>query len=297
MKYQEAYVRKMVQELNKYDNFFWNTSNEPWLFNGAQLNSKEEPAWSGIEMKDSTKAFIQRVAEWIKDEESKLPKKHLISVDITNEGHVVKQTDLETFYKDLDILNVHYDIAARSLDMNYYRTNKIFSFNETGLTKDKMDPVYRTAGWYYLMSGGGLYGNLDYTFYHNGYENGTFNPQFPGWYIGSGDTLVKYQLAILQKYMDALPLEKMFRDTVSCLTPGARVISWPANCYSAFFKGDGDIVPEFNLPAGRYKAEWVNILTGKHENPEEFDHKGGRKVCQTYKRTGGGGTLKIIRNE
>lgn len=293
MKYQEAYVRKIVQELNKYDNFIWNVANEPWLFNGAALNNKTEPAWSGIEMKDSTKAFIQLVAGWIKDEESRLAKKHLIGVDITNEGHVVKQSDLETYYKDLDILNVHYDTAARSLDLNYYNANKIFTFNETGLTKDKMDPVYRTSGWCYLMSGGGLYGNLDYTFHHKGHEDGSFNPVFPGWYIGSGDPQVKHQLAILQKYMDSLPLEKMFRDTVSCLTPGAIVISWPGNCYSAFFKGDGRINVLFNLPAGKYKSEWINIMTGKSENSTIFHHKGGKHDFNFYNISEGGGTLRI----
>lgn len=292
-RYQEAYVRKMVRELNDYDNFFWNAANEPWLNNAASLNNEIEPAWSGIEMKDSTKAFIQQVAAWIKDEESKLPKKHLIGVDITNEGHLVKQSDLETYYKDLDILNVHYDVTARSLDMNYFRTDKIFTFNETGLTKDKMDPVYMTAGWNYLMSGGGLYGNLDYTFYHKGHEDGTFDPKFPGWYIGSGYPQVKNQLAILQRFMDDMPLEKMFRDTVSCSTEGARLISWKGNYYAAFFMGNGEVQPVFDLPEGNYSAWWTDIITGEAEQNEDFKHQGGIKQFRKYLRKGGGGALRI----
>ncbi|MBN1143360.1 MAG: hypothetical protein JXA72_03015 [Bacteroidales bacterium] len=296
MKYQEVYVRKMVQELNPYNHFFWNVSNEPWLYNSAGPDGKEQE-WSGIEMLEETKAFVELVAAWIRDEESSFPKKHLIGVDITNEGHLVKQSDLDTYYKDLDILNVHYDTPARSLDLNYYRTDKILTFNETGLTTDKMDPQYLTDGWYYLMSGGGLYGNLDYTFHHNGYEDGTFDPVFPGWYIGSGDPEVKYQLAILQKFMDAMPLEKMFRDTISCLNPEVRMISWPGNYYAAFFKGDGEIAPVFELPKGKYHSWWTNILTGKFENAEHFKHAGGEKVFKPYKITGGGGVLKITRNQ
>ena len=292
MKYQEAYVRKIIQELNQYNHFFWNVSNEPWLYNSAGPDGKEQ-GWSGIEMFDETKTFVQMVAGWIKDEESRLPKKHLIGVDITNEGHLVKQSDLDTYYKDLDILNVHYDTSARSLDLNYYRIDKILTFNETGLTKDKTDPVYCTGGWYYLMSGGGLYGNLDYTFHHNGYEDGTFDPVFPGWYIGSGDPEVKYRLVILQKFMDAMPLEKMFRDTISCISPGCRLISWPGNYYAAFFKGDGEVIPVFDLPEGKYRSWWTNIRTGEFENAESFKHAGGGKVFKPYKRTGGGGAFKI----
>jgi len=293
-KYQETYVRKLVQELNRYDHFLWNVSNEPWLNNAARLNDKE-PEWEGIEMEKRTKDFVQMVASWIKDEESRMSKKHLIGVDITNKGHVVKETDLQTVYKDLDILNVHYDNDAASLDMNYYRVNKIITYNETGLTQTKMSPIYRTDGWYYLMSGGGLYNNLDYTFYHNGYEDGTHDPQFPGWYKGCGDPKIKYQLAILQKFMDNLPLEKMYRDTVSCITGEGRVISWPGHIYAAFFRGSGEIAPVFNLPKGVFSAEWVNILNGEITDTETFTHAGGEKRIKPHIRNGGGGALQIVR--
>jgi len=32
------------------------------------------------------------------------------------------------------------------------------------------------------------------------------------------------------------------------------------------------------LPAGRYRAEWLNTLTGAVEKPEAFDHAGGARV-------------------
>lgn len=31
------------------------------------------------------------------------------------------------------------------------------------------------------------------------------------------------------------------------------------------------------LPAGKYKAEWVNLWTGAAEKAEAFDHPGGTK--------------------
>ena len=197
--YQERYVRRMVRELNGYNHFVWNVSNEPWLNNAKQLDNKK-PAWSGIEMQNGTKAFVKMVARWITEEESSLPKRHLIGVDITNEGHLVRDPDLATYYKDLQILNVHYDTNARSLELNYGRTDKILTYNETGLTKTKMAPSYRTDGWYYLMSGGGLYNNLDYTFHHDGAEDGTFDPVFPSWYKGCGDPRIKKHLAVLQDF-------------------------------------------------------------------------------------------------
>lgn len=178
---------------------------------------------------------------------------------------------------------------ARSKEPGFSRGGNKFDL-------DKWDPVYRSSGWYYLMSGGGLYGNLDYTFHHNGYEDGTFDPNFPGWYIGSGDPQVKDQLGILQRFMDAMPLGNMFRDSISCLSPGGRVISWPGNYYAAFFKGNGEIKPVFDLPSGKYRSWWTNILTGKFENTEHFTHSGGEKVFKPYHRTGGGGAFKITKD-
>ena len=294
--YQEAYVRKMVRELNQYNHFIWNASNEPWLNNAVGLNNVK-PEWLGIEMTNETKAFVQQVAHWIKDEEAKLPKKHLIGVDITNEGHLIKQSDLESYYKDFQILNVHYDSHAKSLDLNYHRTDKIITFNETGLTDSTYDPRYRTDGWYYCMAGGGLYGNLDYTFYTNGHENGTFNPIFPGWYKGSGDQKVKYQLGILQKFMDSLPLEKMFRDTVVCSDKNARVISWKGNVYAAFFRGDGIVSTDFELLPGTYKSEWIDILTGAVRDVETFTHTGGKKSIKSHQLSGGGGALRVYKTK
>ena len=95
--------------------------------------------------------------------------------------------------------------------------------------------------------------------------------------------------------MDNLPLENMFRDTTSCKNANARVISWKGNAYAAFFRGNGEISPVFNLPQGTYRSEWVNILTGESEDAETFSHEGGNKSIKVHICEGSGGALRVIR--
>ena len=97
--------------------------------------------------------------------------------------------------------------------------------------------------------------------------------------------------------MDSLPLEKMFRDEVSCIQGDGRVISWKGNAYAAFFRGDGHVRPVFDLPRGSYRAEWVDVLTGEVRDPESYNHSGGPRTVKTHNRKGGGGALRILREE
>ena len=69
------------------------------------------------------------------------------------------------------IFNFHYASPPNAVEMNYH-LNKVIGDNETGF-RGTNDAPYRMEGWDFIMAGGGLYNNLDYSF-TVGYEDGTF---------------------------------------------------------------------------------------------------------------------------
>lgn len=89
---QKIYTQKLVEVLNQYDNLIINICNEPWFFNQQHDGFSSPPP-------AATKEWIQEVASWIVEKESKLPKKHLIAIDYTNEGEVIPEDDLSGYYK------------------------------------------------------------------------------------------------------------------------------------------------------------------------------------------------------
>src|SRR5581483_2600579 len=78
--------------------------------------------------------------------------------------------------------------------------------DETGF-RGSDDAVYRAEGWNFLLAGGGLYDNLDYSFTTE-HEDGTAMPDAPG---GGGRTL-RRQLAVLKRFIDSFDLVAMRPD-------------------------------------------------------------------------------------
>ena len=68
---------------------------------------------------------------------------------------------------------------------------RLLAFNETGFNGTAADN-YRTQGWNFLLSGGGMYGNLDFSF-TAGHEDGTATPRFTGNYNAGGSPAIRAQ--------------------------------------------------------------------------------------------------------
>ncbi len=103
--YQEKFVRKIVREFNRYDNLIINIINEPWFINGAYPGFSTPPS-------EETKAWIGQVSDWIVEKESNLPNRHLLSIDYCNLGKPILEKDLETVFKNISVINHHYDRDA-----------------------------------------------------------------------------------------------------------------------------------------------------------------------------------------
>jgi hypothetical protein len=275
-----------VRELNRYDNLLFNLCNEPWFYN------QEKPGFASP-ASAAAKAWIQRASEWVRSEEANLPKKHLVSVDLMNQGSRLAPAELGGVFRDIDVFNVHYDANADIVRENP-GLDRALAFNETGFNGTP-DECYRTQGWRFLLSGGALYGNLDLSF-TVGHEDGTAIPRFStGTYDAGGSANLRRQLRILLDFMQVLPLGRMRPDN-SVVVGGAD--SWcalasPAEAFAIWFPGDGPVEPLINLPAGEWTYEWVDILTGAI-TAQVASHSAW--VAKVHgERHGGGVALRITR--
>ncbi len=251
---QETYARKLVHELNRHGNVLINLCNEPWFYNQDRPGFAAQPP-------AGTKAWIQRIAQWVRDEESRLPNRHVLCVDISNQGTVITPDDLTRFFPQVDGFNVHYDANADSLTLNP-SLPRYLAFNETGFN-GMSDEAYRVQGWRYLLAGGAVYSHLDFSF-TAGYEDGTATPVFTGTYNAGGSPALRRQLKVLLDFMRSIPFVQMRRDD-SVVVGGADswiALAQPGVAWAFWFPGEGPITPGLALPPGWYRAEWVDILTG-----------------------------------
>lgn len=251
---QKDYCVKIISELNQYDNLIINVANEPWFSN------QERPGFASTPP-IATKEWIREVSNWIVEAESELPKKHLLSVDYTNEGQIIPEKDLNYYYKNISIFNHHYDRNAKSAEYNYGKVDRVLSFNETGLMPP-ITPQYRIQGWKYIFSGGALYNNLDFT-YQVGAEDGSGSTEFicEG-YSGCTDPKVKYQLANLLKFINSINFIKMKPnfDAVALNYGDENIypLVWEGIEYAVYFEGGKKAKIKINVSEGTWDVKWIN---------------------------------------
>ena len=277
---QKQYCIKLVEELNQYDNLIINAANEPWFDNQEHPGFASPPPLA-------TKKWIERVSDWIVETEKTLPKKHIISVDYSNEGQIIPEKELNTFFKNISVFNHHYDRNAQSVKLNYDRTNRVMSFNETGLMPP-VTPQYRIQGWKYIFSGGALYNNLDFTF-QIGYEGGSGGTDFTcEWYNGCTDQNMKYQLAALLKFMNSISFIKMKPDYQAvALNYGDENIYplvWQGHEYAIYFEGGSKAKIKLHVPPGKWQVKWIHPSDLKELSEETIEIQKGSLdlMCPNY---------------
>jgi hypothetical protein len=283
---QEAYARKLVAELNRYDNVFFNLCNEPWFYNQEKPGFVSQPP-------RPVKEWIGRVSEWVVDEETRLGRRHLLGVDVSNQGTALAPVDLAGAFRNLSVFTYHYDANADSLLLNRGVARAI-GFNETGFNGVK-DDAYRNQGWNYLLSGGSLYGNLDFSF-TVGHEDGSDTPRFSTpLYDSGGSPALRRQLAILLRFMDALPFVRMRPDDGFVVggSDAWRALAAPGDAYAVWLPGAGPVEVTLALPSGEWRFEWVDILTGAVTAQTARHESWATRV--RGERRGGGAALRVFR--
>ena len=102
-----------------------------------------------------------------------------------------------------------------------YGLDRAVGFDETGF-RGTADLPYRTEAWDFLLAGGAVYSNLDYS-YSAAHPDGTAKvTTSPG---GGGPELRK-QLAILKEFMDGLDFVRMKPDN-AVVKDGRIARRWP----------------------------------------------------------------------
>ncbi|MFW5752030.1 MAG: hypothetical protein ACOCW8_01690 [bacterium] len=266
--YQEAFTRKMVQEVNHFDNFFFEIQNEPYADSKVKVmpvntyqHNWQDRALDRIDLATpESLAWQKKIADIIVDEESKLPKKHLIAQNYANFFYSLPKVE-----DNIDILNFHYSYPeANRLNYGY---NLPIGFDEAGFAITDSS-AYRRQAWNFILSGGALYNNLDYSF-AVGYEDGTCDNNAPGF----GGKEFRKHLSVLKKFVESFDFLKMKPDYESVvLAPGAmwQVLSEKGKQYAIYLEGGNQTEITLQIPAGKYNVKWINTETGEIDKSKKI---------------------------
>ena len=258
---QETLVRKIVNELKNFDNVIYEICNEPY-FGGVAME------WQ------------HHIASVINETEKAFHSPHLISQNIANGSAKILNP-----HPGVSVFNFHYASPPTAVAENY-NLNKVIGDNETGF-RGTSDSTYRREGWEFILAGGGLYNNLDYSFTADE-EKGTF--VYPSTQPGGGSPALRSQLSHLKDFIYRFDFVHMQPDS-TIITGGlsekakAYMLTQPGKQYAGYVFGSSQINLELMLPAGTYRIEWMNPLTGKIEKHELLQYTGGKATIISPKYT------------
>jgi hypothetical protein len=252
----EALTRKIAAELHEFDNLYFEVCNEPY-FGGVTI------PWQ------------HHIVDTLVAAEQSPAHPHLISMNIANGAAKVDRP-----HPAVSIFNFHYATPPDTVGQNY-GLNKAIGDNETGF-KGTGDTHYRREGWEFMLAGGALYNNLDYSF-AAGHEDGTF--AYPPTQPGGGGRALRQQLQVLKQFLDGLEFVKLRPDQtvvaggLSAATR-ARALVDPGRQYAVYLFGGGTGELRLNLAPGQYAVQWVNPLDGQVLREQRLQHAEGQAVLE-----------------
>ncbi len=273
----EAYVRKIVREVNRFDNFYFEIHNEPF--------------WNEPGIKDDQEvAFHTRMLEIIREEEALLPNRHLVAHNFPQQMNAMST--------DFDILNDHYPVAVpgttlagtENLLRDHYSRGKILAMGEADT---QTEPQARLETWMFLIGGGAIYNGLAFT-------NTIYTTDDEAGDNALGNA-TRGSIRKAAKFINALDLVSLRRDLSwvrSGIPTGAtlQAMANPGQQHVAYFhhgKGglvnfqlaydpiddtDHQIAPVVTLEKGSWRATWTRPSDLTVLATEEFDHAGGDKT-------------------
>jgi len=174
---QEKMVRKIISELKDFDNLYYEVCNEPYFGDTLALRDWED-----------------HMTKIIADVEKDFNQKHLISNNVANHHRLVSKPR-----ESVSIYNFHYVRPPKTVTANYH-LNCVIGDNETGFDGIK-DVTYRREAWDFIMAGGALFNNLDYSFTTEN-EDGSFLVEKGQ--PGGGSKALRSQLKILAEFMKGI---------------------------------------------------------------------------------------------
>jgi len=256
IRYQLGMVRKLVEELNEFDNVYYEICNEPYWLKGIP---EVDSSIHAQQVTPEIYAWQKNIASAVKEVEKRLPKKQLIAQNFANNYLKIENPD-----SAVSILNFHYAYPPKTVTDNY-SLNKPVSFDETfeGLNAS----ARRREAWCFMLEGGAVYNNLDWSF---------ANDDMTGMGLNSygrrqSGQKVRHQLEILQQnlrdfnFVKAKPLDSTYKRG---LTDGINLYGLGINGEDYMFywiKTKEVSLPDWDcpLPAGKYMIKWMDPATGR----------------------------------
>jgi len=278
----EAYVRKITQEVNDFDNVILDICDEPFQ-DGCQT--------------DLYNPWISKMINAILSVESTLPKKHLIAQTI--DSHTRGGPGDFSSDPRVNVLENEYTWGIANLDEEYVH-NKPMVLIETcyypDYDGDKIS-ASRVEAWEFIIGGGAAFMHL----------NGLYST-FNSGAAGTENSRILGQLKILKDFMYGFDFISMRQDTA--LVAGgipqgafARAIGEPAEQYALYIHHSKlgcwfwepmqmgacyEVIPGnyreelmLNIAKGTYNAEWIEPSTGKVISSERVIHSGGTRTFNT----------------
>ncbi len=246
VKYQDAMVRRIVRDLNRFDNLYYETINEPY--------------WEEVPLE-----WEHHIADLIVAEERNLPLKHLISRNVANGSKKVEEP-----VGAFSIFNFHYPRPKPDCIPTNYHLNKVIGCNETGFDGPADEP-YRIQAWQFMLAGGALFNNLDPSF-GIGDEAGSVLP--PGTEKHGGGPALRSQIRIVKDFVESFDFVRMAPDTSVVTDPGGAnaiyVLAEKGRQYGTYILKEKDKTCRqiaLRVPAGSYTVQFVDVLTGPAGKP------------------------------
>ena len=187
------------------------------------------------------------VADVIAETERQLPAKHLIAQNIANNSAKITGP-----HPAVSIFNFHYASPPDTVRMNY-ALNRVVGDDETGFAGTS-DATYRVEAWDFVIAGGGLFNNLDYSFVA-GQEDGTF--VYPQSQPGGGSAALRRQLKILRDFISGFDFVRMTPDdsVITADRPArgsARALVERDKAMAIYVRKE--------ISTGRWSARWTGTL-------------------------------------
>jgi hypothetical protein len=233
---EDAYIKKLVETLRSFDNIYYEICNEPY-FGGP------------------TTEWQKHLSEVISGAEQNYSFKHLISQNYANGSDKIKEPN-----PLVSIYNFHYAIPPDAVGLNY-GLNRVIGDNETGF-RGTNDSAYRQEAWDFIVAGGGLFNNLDYSFIV-GHEDGTF--VYPATQPGGGSVAYRRQLRTLVEFMHRFDFIHMKPDhsiIKSPVPPGVSLRALAGSDEYALYLHSAPIPAQFSA---RWTGELQPAVSGDYE--------------------------------
>jgi Cellulase (glycosyl hydrolase family 5) len=266
---QQAVITKVVQELNSFDNVYFEIMNEP------------DPVFDV--------PWHNQMIQTVVNAEADLPNKHLIAIDGPE------------YYDHLNpkpaIINTHYAhgrgwMGTFSMLDQMYDRNRMLGADEMSEVPHEMTPTDgRVEAWEFMVGGGSVY---------NGLING--NRRSASWDKVEAHAYRRY-LRYLKTFLASFDFVRMRQDKRVIhggLPAGAfaRVISELGKQYALYLHHSARMDTHYivrpgtyqarlllALPAGSYHAAWVLPESGAVVKMESFRHAGGNRMLSSPRYT------------